>query len=179
MTSEIVRLPREELEQGYQEYYTFTLQEPECALLDWREDLRVGVEYNMTRRGNMNSFEMIRSLANEVIQSDDFLGVMRQDIYSSELFFLLKFMTFSRLNYAWFMGYIAEQCDVANLKPLAEKMVEISSIWRMVWLKFTKMTYIPKQEMARKILADIHNSILQVADQEESLAWALIEVIGP
>lgn len=175
-----VKLPVAELREGLYKFFTLRLDEPECDIADWRSVVKTVVDHNYKCEERMNTFDMMRCFASEILQSEDFTEELRKqnDAYTYELFYQLKFMYQSRLNYSWFIEYISTKCNVPELMPIAKAIAEASSLWKTVWLKFMKIAYIDQSSIANKTLKNISERLMKIADIEETATRDILNILG-
>lgn len=179
VTNKIVEFPVNELQKGFHHHYIIELSEPDMGTENWKDDIKTLIKYKASREGDMSSYDMIRLLAQDISQSDLFLGEMRKqnDFYTYELFYQLKYMTHSRLNYGMFLHYIMDIEQVPEMEPIIQGFNKASSLWRQVWLKFTKITYLNNNSKAPSIIESIYNNMMQISNLEEEMAEALLKII--
>lgn len=176
VTNKTVEFPIAELEKGFHHHYIFELTEPEMGTENWKADIRNLLQYKQIGEGGINSYDMIRLLARDIYHTTSFLEEMKKqnDFYTYELFYQLKYMTHSRLNYGMFLRYIMNKEHVFEIEPFIQDFNKTSALWRQVWLKFTKITYLNNYEKAPTIIDSIYHLMMQIADLEENMANALL-----
>ena len=179
VTNKTVDFPIGELENGFHHHYIFELSEPDTGTENWKTDIGDLLQHKEAGEGRMSSYDMIRLLAKDIHSSVGFLEEMKKqnDFYTYELFYQLKYMTHSRLNYGMFLRYIMNQEHISEIDPLINGFNGVSALWRQVWLKFTKITYLNNFEKAPAIIDSIYQLMMQIADLEEDMANTLFNII--
>ncbi|MBB6022763.1 hypothetical protein HNR77_003862 [Paenibacillus sp. JGP012] len=180
VTNKIEKLPIEDLKAGYEKSYTFRFVEPECDIADWRAVINTALTHRYEKQDNMDSFDMMRVFAQEILDYSGFVKELKKqsDLYSFELFYQLKYMSHSRLNYSWFLEFISQKFNVVGILPVVNRLQEVAALWRTVWLKFTKITYMENEIMIEKAIKNISERLLEIADMEQRSADDLRIIIN-
>lgn len=159
----------DELEQAISRYYLFRKAEPIFGLENWRTDVLLCAKDKLEN----NIFDGMRALKTEISSNNKFIEELRKqnDMYSFELFYIMKYIGHSRYNHAEFLRYIAENVEEAKgLIEAAECLESASKIWKKVGNMFVKMAYIVSDVRSEKIIEEVKNIMEDAIFLEERTA---------
>lgn len=166
----------EELEQAMSRYYLFRKSEPIFGLENWKTDVLLCAKDKIDN----HIFDNMRALKTEISSDNKFVDELRKqnDMYSFELFYIMKYIGHSRFNYAEFLRYIAENIDEAKgLIEAAECLENASKIWKKSGNIFTKLAYMSDENKIKKSLLNIDEYMEKAIDYERCCANIIYGVI--
>lgn len=173
------RFTLDELEKGFIQYYKFEKKEPLCnGVEQWKKDVRIGTSEKFVKNNGKNTFEKMRLFADEIHDPNNFIDEMKRqnDTYSYELFYQMKYISHSRLNYAEFLRFIAKEIKGNELVLCAENLEEAARIWRLIWLKFTKVAYLENKDKIQLIMNNIFVKTKKAMELEYIAAEKLMQL---
>ncbi|MBS4536701.1 C39 family peptidase [Clostridium sp. D2Q-14] len=178
VTEDLQDFSIDELEKGFTRYFIFRKETPEKSFKSWREDLLLGAESKFIETDGRNIFQKLKDFAEEIKNPDNFIDEMRKQNseYSYELFYQMKYISHSRLNYGQFIKYIAEKTGVTELNKCVELLIKSSKEWRIIWLKFTKVAYMMNEVKIQKLLDNVFERINYIIDLETETAERIISI---
>ncbi len=178
VSNKVEKFPVSEMGTEDLKYGIFDLGEPEKDISEWKPFIKGFMEHKFNNEGNESSFQMIRVFGEELLSSDSFIQEMRKqnNNHSFELFYQMKYMYNSRENFAMFLRYIESEFSIPELGDIAKLMLEASTLWKLIWLKFTKLSYLDKSAMINNSIKKISDSLMKIAEIEEKVAQELLNI---
>lgn len=168
----------EELEQAMEKYYLFRKAEPIFGLDNWKTDVLLCAKDKIENL----TFDSMRNLKAEISSDKKFVCELRKqnDMYSFELFYIMKYIGHSRYNHAEFLRYIASNIDEAKgLVDAAECLENASKIWKKIANIFTKLAYMNDENRIKKSLLKIDKYMENAIDYESdcvNIIYNIVEV---
>ncbi|KLU72982.1 MAG: hypothetical protein RHS_1224 [Robinsoniella sp. RHS] len=177
---EIKKLPFNEVEQSYNWHYTIRLVEPTVNIASvWEDILKKGISGNYENKYNKSSYQMMREFAKEILQSNDIIEEMKiQDSAGSyQILEKMKYITFSRLNFSWFLEYIIKEFSVKELEPMVKVMVQLSDKWNLVFGQLTKLGYLKQEDAINRLKKKIYDQIVENSEIEEDATKKMMKIL--
>ncbi len=143
-------------------------------LPDWRGLVYAAAMRLLGESASDNRFQQMRELAADLEKHLDFQRevVQHADPFGSFLVLYFKTLSFSRLNFAEYLGYLAASAQVKGVAEVATRMKEQGNNLYKIFLLLMKMSLTPE----RFNPAMIARRLLDVADHEEALALKLVAI---
>lgn len=167
--------PVSELKDGIGHYYLIRVTEPVFEMKHWKRDVLLCAKDKFDN----NVFESMNKLKEEIVSDKTFITELRKqnDMYSFELFYIMKYIGHSRYNHAEFLRYVAEKIDdAAELVEAAEYLEQASEIWKKIGLIFTKMAYLTNDVRIEKSLSGISEKMEEAIGLEEDAAHVIVRI---
>ncbi len=179
MTEKIETLPFDDLSKGFAKCFSFINMGSNEVIIDWSTILINAISNVSSLEYNENSFSKMRSFANEILLSNNFIKeVQESDLYSCTLFIKLRQICYSRINFSWSIRYISDKCSIPELLQIAKKMEECGDLWRIIWMKISKLAYINDNDVIHSSLLSISDAINKVADFEEKICDDILRLVN-
>lgn len=166
-----------ELEQAMSRYYLFRKAEPIFGFDNWKTDVLLCARDKVENQ----IFDSMRDLKDEISSDNKFVEELRKqnDMYSFELFYIMKYIGHSRYNHAEFLRYVAANVDEAKgLVEAAECLENAAKIWKKIGNIFTKLAYLSDETRIRKSLLNIDEYMENAIGYECNCAKIIYKILG-